>query len=94
MTQEQDATNWQLLRQYKELRAEIGQRETQAKNWGHAMQRIGNLLASGGISANLDFASLPDKSGIFETRQELSLLYDQIAGLRRSLERVGMAGLL
>ena len=94
MTQEQDAANWQILQQYKQLRAERDQRETQARNWGFAMQSIGEVLVSGGVTANLDFSKLPEKAALLETRRELNLLHNQIASLRQVLQRAGMGDLL
>jgi hypothetical protein len=92
MTQEQDAANWKMLEQFKQLRAERDQREALARHWGNIFTSVGELLASG-VLRGVDISKLPEKTAMLEAQQELSLLYDQIANLRRELSRVGMSNL-
>ncbi len=95
MTQEQDAANWQILNQYKLLRAEKTQREKLAGSWGHFLVSVGNPLSScGGILHSLDLSRLPEKSELLEAQRELRVLNDQVAFLREQLRRAGMADLI
>ncbi len=95
MTQEQDAANWRILQQYKQLRAEKDQREAMAKNWGCALVSVGEPLACcGGIITRLDLSKLPERTAMQETQRELSLPNDQIASLRKELQRVGLSEFL
>jgi hypothetical protein len=94
MTQEQDAANWQSLTQYKQLREEKSKREALAQSWGNTLVSVGEPLATcGGMIVSLDLARLPDRAAMIETAQELRLLNDQLAALRRDLHRAGMSDL-
>lgn len=93
MTQEQDASHWQTLQQYKQLRAERERREASARQWGNNLLSVGEIMVSGGITI-ADLTTLPEKTTILETQRELKLLHEQIANLRKELERHGMGELL
>jgi hypothetical protein len=95
MTQEQDATNWQLLRQYKQLREEKATREAIAGGWGDMLVSIGQVLSSsGGSIVSLDLSKLPRETTMLETQRELKVLNNQVADLREKLRHVGMGDLL
>jgi hypothetical protein len=88
-----DPANWTMLEQYKELRAQRDQREAKAKVWGQRLTSIGEMLVSGAITS-VDLSPLPEKIELVEVQRELSLLYDQIAYLRRELRNKGMGDYL
>lgn len=95
MTQAQDATNWQTLTQYKNLRTEKERREAIAQNWGsNNFGTIQALASCGGILPNLNLSAFPEKREMLEAQRELELLNEQIKNLREALKRAGMGDLL
>jgi hypothetical protein len=88
-----DPAMWKMLEQYKELRAEKDRREAKGKHWGHKFSAVGEFLVSNGMKI-ADFSELPTTTELIETQRELSLLYDQIACLRRELQQKGMGDYL
>jgi hypothetical protein len=90
---QEDAANWQMFQNYKEMNGRLGTIAGKIQAWGATMNQIGQQIQTNPYALSnftAQVANLPDKDDLKKAVEEFSSLRNQLSTLTNHLRQAGL----